>query len=409
MTRRRLLLVGLAVAAAVALAATASAVLLADGGGDEGSRGSGPGTVATDALGPAAPPDLEACAGIADDEGARACYAENLRAVMEVAEDASAGLEEIAVHAYTEPSGRLLGDCHGLMHAVGRAYAAANDVTLENLMSYLPQTNEPGCSAGFAHGLVTAVAPEIDLRRPAEAAAVCDEADTRYRRYSCVHGFGHAFMRLVREELPAALDLCTALGADAPDCSQGAFHDYWFAVLGADDTVRPPTVIDDPRELCGGLAEEFVRPCWYRAFIDDRPERPVRTGADILALCEGLDGLQRRACITAASVVGPPDPREQLSLCAQLEAEEAESCIQGTKVQNLIASPAEELVALVRGCEVFPEETAPACFRWLGKVLDVITDGQFEQGGCPAIPDPAGRRECVRGARSSDEPLVTFS
>jgi hypothetical protein len=86
-------------------------------------------------------------------------------------------------------------------------------------MTYLPQTNEPGCSAGFAHGLVTGVAPQMDLSDPAASAAVCDRADTRYQRYSCVHGFGHAFMRLVREELPAALELCSALGADAPDCS----------------------------------------------------------------------------------------------------------------------------------------------------------------------------------------------
>ena len=114
--------------------------------------------------------------------------------------DPSTGLEETAVEAYTEPTGRLLGDCHGLMHTVGRAaYAAENGVTLEALMTYLPQTNEPGCSAGFAHGLVTAVAPEIDLGDPASSVAVCDEALTRYRRYSCVHGFGHAFMRLVRE------------------------------------------------------------------------------------------------------------------------------------------------------------------------------------------------------------------
>jgi hypothetical protein len=408
MTRRRLLLVGLAVAAAVALAATASAVLLA--GGDEGASGaSAPETTVTDVLGPAAPPDLEACAGIADDEGARACYAENLRAVMEVAADASAGLEEIAVHAYTEPSGRLLRDCHGLMHAVGREYAAVHDVTLENLMTYLPQTNEPGCSAGFAHGLVTAVAPEIDLRRPQEAAAVCDETDTRYRRYSCVHGFGHAFMRLVREDVQAALELCSALGADAPDCSQGAFHDYWFAVLGADDTEPPQTVVDDPRVLCGSLAEEFVRPCWYRAFVDNRPEEPVRTAAHLLALCAGLDGLQRQACITAAAVVGPPDPSAQLAICSELRGVEAESCVQGTKVQNLIASPFEDLVALIRQCEGFPAQTAPACYRWLGKVLSVVTDGRFEQAGCPALPQPAARRECVRGARSSDGPLVTFS
>ena len=149
-------------------------------------------------------------------------------------------------------------------------------------------------------------------------------------------------MRLVREDVNEALRLCSVLGADAPDCSQGAFHDYWFAVAGADDAERPETVIEDPRELCGAQPDEFVRPCWYRAFIENRPEEPIESGADILALCEGLDGLQRQACITAGSVVGPPDPAVQLAFCAELGGEEAESCLRGTKVQNLIASPAEE-------------------------------------------------------------------
>jgi hypothetical protein len=352
---------------------------------------------------------LEACAAIDDADEARACYAVALSAVMREADDPSLGLEEIAVAAYTDPSGRLLGDCHGLMHAVGREFAAENGVTLESLMTYLPATNEPGCSAGFAHGLVTAVAPEIDLGDPAGAVAVCDEAPTRYRRYSCVHGFGHAFMRLVREDLDEALALCSVLGPDAPDCSQGAFHDYWFAVAGADDAERPETVVEDPRELCGAQPDEFVRPCWYRAFIENRPDEPLESGADIVALCEGLDGLQRQACITGAAVVGPPDPAVQLQLCAELEAEEAESCIRGTKVQNLIASPAEEHIALLQGCDAFPGATGLFCYRWLGKVMSVLTDGAFIAYGCSAAPDARTRRACEQGAEEIDEPLVTFS
>jgi hypothetical protein len=280
-----------------------------------------------------AAPDVEDCAALSGGDEARACYAEAFSALLRDADDPAAALEEIAVAAYTDTSGRLLGDCHGLMHAVGREYAAEHGVTLENLMTYLPQTNEPGCSAGFAHGLVTAVAPEIDLSDPRAAASVCDEAETRYRRYSCVHGFGHAFMRLVREDLGAALELCSALGADAPDCSQGAFHDYWFAVRGADDAPAPEAVVEDPRELCGAQPEEFVRPCWYRAFIENRPDEPIESGADLIALCRGLDGVQRDGCVTAASVVGPPDPSLQLSICAELDGDDAVSCVHGTKAE----------------------------------------------------------------------------
>ncbi len=354
-------------------------------------------------------PSVEECAALTESDDVRACYGEAFSALMSDADDPGPALEEIAVAAYSDPTGRLLGDCHGIMHGVGREYAQAHGVTLDSLMDYLPKTNEPGCSAGFAHGLVTAVAPEIDLSDPQASTGVCDEAETRYRRYSCIHGFGHAFMRLVREDLTEALRFCSALGADAPDCSQGVFHDYWFAVAGADDAQAPETVVEDPRELCGAQADEFVRPCWYRAFIENRPAEPIESGADILALCEGLAGLQRQACITAASVVGPPDPSVQLSLCAELAGEEAVSCIHGAKVQNLIASPPEELVAFVRRCDGFPGATRLECYRWLGKVSAVLTDGAFKQFGCRAVPDKRSRRACVQGTRQIDEPLVTFS
>jgi hypothetical protein len=78
-------------------------------------------------------------------------------------------------------------------------------------------------------------------------------------------------------------------------------------------------------------------------------------------------------------------------------------------VQNLIASPPEELVALVRRSDGFPGVTRVECYRWLGKVSAVLTDGAFEQFGCRAVPDTRSRRACVQGTRQIDEPLVTFS
>jgi hypothetical protein len=403
-TRRRLLVL-VAVAVLAALAVAAGVVLL--GGDDDDSRSDAAPAAET---GPArdGTRGLERCSALADDS-ARACYAEVLELLVDEAREPAAALEEIAVAAYTSEGGFLLSNCHGLMHTVGREYAVARGVTLGNLMDVLPRTNEPGCSAGFAHGLITGVAPEIDVSRPEASAAVCEETTTRYQRYSCVHGFGHAFMRISGEELPEALRLCQALGPEAADCAQGAFHDYWFAVTGADDTERPETVVEDPRVLCGGQAPEFVRPCWYRAFVDDRPDEPVGSGADIEALCSGLDGLQREGCVTAASVVGPVEPQAQLSICTELRGEDVLSCIRGTKVQNLITSPGEELVALLRRCDTFPAATGLECYRWLGKVLAVLTNGEFEQLGCPAAPSERARQACVQGARASDEALETFS
>jgi hypothetical protein len=298
------------------------------------------------------------------------------------------------------------------MHTVGRRYAQESGVSPATLMDYLPRSNDPGCTAGFAHGLVTGVAPDIDPRRPGRAASVCTDAGTRYQRYSCTHGFGHAFMRIHGDRLAPALALCRALGARAaPDCAQGAYHDYWFAVIGADDATLPGRAVTDPRVLCAAQPPAFVRPCWYRAFIDNRPAGfEVGSQDDFDALCRGLGGLQRQACVTAASVIGPPDPSDQLALCAGLrDPSDAESCIRGTKVQNLLGRSTSTYVGLTRRCALFPGAVRAACYRWLGKTLAVATDGEFARAGCPQLADAEARRHCKAGAERMEDALVTFS
>jgi hypothetical protein len=349
------------------------------------------------------------CDRLAEDE-ARACYARAFDAML-IADNDPGPVVETITHMARSQGGFLLENCHGVMHTVGRHYARRAGVTLATLMEYLPQSNDPGCPAGFAHGLVTAVGPDIDPGDPRGAAAVCGDAGTRYQRYSCTHGMGHAFMRIYSDELNPALDLCRALGPRAaPDCAQGAYHDYWFAAIGADDATLPDEAVTDPRRLCAAQPE-FVRPCWYRAFVDNRPEGvTIDAPGDLDALCDGLDGVQREACITAASVIGPPDPAAQLLICAGLTASsDAVSCVRGTKVQNLLEHPTSAHVDLISRCAVFTGAPRTACYRWLGKTLAVLTNGRFARRGCPRLASGRARALCLEGARSMEQALVTFS
>ena len=367
-------------------------VLLARDGGDE----------------PVAAVDLGPCRGLLA-EAAQECLTRTFREVVGDREDPRPAVAAIEGTVRSE-GGFVLSNCHGVMHTVGRTYALDRDLELSDLQDVLPRSNDPGCSAGFAHGLVTGVAPTIDVRRPGEAGAVCEDAGTRYQRYSCVHGLGHAFMRLHGDRLEPALELCGALGEPAPDCAQGAYHDYWFAVVGADEASLPGAAVRDPRALCAAQPRRFVRPCWYRAFVDDRPAGIVVDSPEHFeVLCRELAGLQRQACVTAVSVIGPPDPAQQLQLCAQLEApSDAESCIRGTKVQNLLSEPPAALVDLIGRCELFAGATRAACYRWLGKTIAVVTDGAFAESGCPQLT-PDAERLCRDGAASMDTALVTFS
>ena len=50
-----------------------------------------------------------------------------------------------------------------------------------------------------------------------------------------------------------------------------------------------------------------------------------------------------------------------------------------------------------------------ACYRWLGKVMSVLTDGAFDSSGGTLGAGARRRRACEQGAGEIDEPLVTFS
>ena len=394
---RRSLLIFVAVAATLfAVTGVAGALLLGDGAPER--------PASLRAL------DLSPCEGL-DDERARECFAKRFQMVVDGRDDPRPGVQAISDLATSE-GGWVLTNCHVVMHTVGRTYAREESVTLANLMKHLPRSNDPGCSAGFAHGMISEAAGDIDTSRPAEAAGVCSKAATRWQRYSCVHGFGHAFMRLYGDDLPPALELCTALGVDmAPDCAQGAYHDYWFAVVGADDATLRQRAVTSPRRLCASQPKPYVQPCWYRAFLETRPDGfQVEAPRDLQDLCKGLEDVQRAGCVTGAAVIGPSDPAEQLRICAALDATaDAESCVRGTKVQNLLDAPAGTYERLIGGCERFAAAARGGCYAWLGKAITVVTDGRFARTGCPKLPSPDARRYCADGARTIDEALVTFS
>ena len=357
---------------------------------------------------PPATGDLSLCAGLVQDAG-RACYTREIRVVVDRAGGKPLpAVQRIAEAAYAERSGFLLANCHGIMHTIGREWAIAHHLTLSRLMDYVPRSTDPGCSAGFGHGLVTGIAPQIQRLGPRAAGRTCAKAETRYENYSCIHGLGHAFMRINLEMLPQALAMCRQLGADAPDCAQGAYHDYWFSISGYDATKQQAKPIDDPRALCGAQPAAFVRSCWYRSFLEAGGGKRVQSPAELEQLCDNLAGIQRAGCVTGAALIGPADPREQLKICAALPRADQLDCVRGTKVQNILSYPGQLAIELVDGCGRL--KTANACTRWLGRVIGVFSNGAFKRTGCPKLSTPAARRSCAAGVNGMDEgPLVTFS
>ncbi len=341
-------------------------------------------------------PWLWQCTQIHNAEAQYRCYVRLLRQDIEASGDPARELPRID-RRVVAVGGPLEAGCHVLMHQVGREYGRDHHVTLATLQRYVPRSNDPNCSAGFGMGLVMYLGPEILRSGGAAAANTCAELPTRYREYTCIHGLGHALLRAYHGAIGQAVRACRRLQARfAPDCAQGVFHDYWISLRGADGTTRPRGAALSPRVICDGRFT-YVRPCWYRYFLEQPFGLQIRDAADLRRACRGLAGIQRFGCISGATLTISSEPFEQLRVCTRLRGSDASACVRGVADQALAGEPARQL-ALIRLCR------SSDCFEWLGRTLAVVTNGRFR---CASLTH--GRRACLAGAARISAALVTFS
>jgi len=215
-----------------------------------------------------------------------------------------------------------------------------------------------------------------------------------------VHGLGHALLRAYHGAIGQAVGACRNLRHRyAPDCAQGVFHDYWISLRGADGTTRPRGAALSPHVICDGRFT-YVRPCWYRYFLEQPIGRPIRDAADLRSACRGLSPIERFGCISGATLTVSSDPFEQIRVCARLSGRDAAACVRGIADQALAGQPRRQL-ALIRMCRAVGSD----CYAWLGRTLAVVTNGRFR---CSALA-ARGRRACRTGAAQMDDALVTFS
>lgn len=337
-----------------------------------------------------------------------ACYSKALLAAVEASRDPAREVPRL--DALTRAAGGFVGaGCHVLMHPVGRAYARRHHVTLATLQRYLPRSNDSGCSAGFGHGLIMALGPQIMEAGPGGALKTCLQLATRVRQYTCVHGLGHAYMRVFSDNLKYALPLCRALGTSAAaDCAQGAFHDYWISRSGRDGTTKAPGGSSAPRFVCGRQTRAFVMPCWYRVFLEQPPASRVDSPADIRRLCGGLVDVQRAGCVAGAALSGASsDPFQLALMCRKLQSGDVVSCFRSVPVEQVSGWPSRQL-ALIKTCAGVKRPAQSGCYEWLGQALAVVTNGRFEES-CGKLRYEATQDRCTTGAKRLHEALVTFA
>ena len=359
----------------------------------------------TDGSGSPQRPFLWQCEQIHLDQAKDACYVRLLR--QDIERSGSPATELPRIDRLARAAGTALyGRCHLLMHTVGREWAAAHRLTIERLQNVEPRSNDPGCSAGFGMGLVMYLGPQIIATGGKSALPACVHLPTQYRRYTCVHSLGHALMRGYHESLFLAVGSCEKLGPRfAGDCAQGAFHDYWIALRGADATTSPVHAVRSARVLCRTYPR-FAVGCWYRYFIELVPPPAISTAGDIRRVCRALVGAQRSGCVGGASLAVADETFQQTRLCASLGAVDAVPCLHGVSVQSTEGKPVEQQ-RLIGECARFPAGTRSGCVRWFGLTLNLVTNGRFERV-CATLA-AVDRTACAAGAWAYTGPIVTFS
>lgn len=349
---------------------------------------------------------LSECTSLPEKKMVR-CYTRGLHDAVEKEGDPSLGVPRIDGKVH-EVGGFLEAACHSLMHEVGRTWADRHGVTLETLFKYTPRSNDPGCSGGFGMGMAMYLGPKL-IQDPESILTACDKLPTRFRQYTCVHGSGHAFMRGYHGSLVPSVGACKTLGPElAPDCSQGAFHDYWISLGGGDGTSAPSGVEADPESVCGAF--EYERPCWFRYFWERKADTRVYEPEDVLGLCGKLEGLERAGCISGASLnmSRERDPVDHARTCAELEGTDTYNCLRGVNVPALDGKIFEQL-RLVNTCGDLPTTTRWWCYGWFGRTLAVLTDGEFGASGCAKLEPEHAQVSCRAGVARIDRPLRTFS
>ena len=135
-----------------------------------------------------------ASASALKDPKRRNCFIRELLAIVEKSGDPAREVPNLD-HTVRASGGYIAANCHILMHAVGRKWAARHDVTLETMFRYVPKSNDPGCSAGFGMGMVMYLGQGAHPRAAQRDPVAALKLPTRFREYTCFHGSGHAFMR----------------------------------------------------------------------------------------------------------------------------------------------------------------------------------------------------------------------
>ena len=322
------------------------------------------------------------------DSRLRECLTKQLFELVLESHDSAHELPRIDAYA-ARTGGYLQRSCHVLMHGVGRRYAAAVHATIGRLLDYLPRTNDANCSAGFGHGLLMYLAPQIGSLSPEEAANACNgaaDALSALQLHARVRARVHAPLRraasfrLARVQAARLEERGRLRGRRLPRLlDRGRGPRQRKASLEARSRLRASSA----RRSAGG----FVRGCWYRALLERPPPRPIERGGRRSRRLPRADAAPARLVRHRRRRRQRRRPVQPRWISAsRSRGADVRHCVRGVRVPDLAQGPGCERLQLIRRCaHVAHGAQQAACYRWLGMALNVVTNGRFATKGCPAL------------------------
>ena len=164
------------------------------------------------------------------------------------------GSDSVMEKLLVEAGGGSVYDCHREAHYIGKyAYKLFGAGVFSQ--------GDASCHSGFYHGAMETFLNEEGTDNIAQKIdTLCNQFETSFGIFECVHGVGHGVMAYEQYDLPKALDVCGELSSsyDASSCYGGVFMENIVASQGAAGVAGHTTkwVSSDPHFPCSGLPDD---------------------------------------------------------------------------------------------------------------------------------------------------------
>jgi hypothetical protein len=278
----------------------------------------------------------EACGG--DRGGDFKCFQQHYQTLIRVNGVAAAFTD---IKAAYDKSATVKGECHQLVHVIGRAAADK----LGNVAAAYDQGDD-FCWSGYYHGVMEAILAKIGYDNlESQINSVCQDIGGRERysffHYNCVHGLGHGVMVVHNNELFKSLTTCDAIpdNWERESCFGGVFMENIMSENNPDHATKYLKK-EEPLYPCPAVDTRYKQQCYLMqtsyALQNNGYDFPA-----VFKMCDNIEVAFRPTCYqslgrdaSGQTISDPVRTRDYCMIGKDFEAQN--NCITGA-VKDFIA------------------------------------------------------------------------